>query len=97
MGSPISGIIAEIYLQHLEEIYMKHWIESRHIMYYKRYVDDIVILFDHKKTNELEITRNMNGVSKHLEFKTTMEDNNSINYLDLTIYRNTNSIEIGIY
>jgi len=49
MGSPISGIVAEIYLQHLEEMYMKHWIESGHIMYYKRYVDHIVIVFDHKK------------------------------------------------
>jgi len=39
----------------------------------------------------------MNGVSKHLEFKTTVEDNNYNNYLDLTIYRNTNSIELGIY
>ena len=56
-----------------------------------------ITVFDHKKTNELEITRNMNRISKHLEFKATMEDSNSINYLDPTIFRNTNSIELGIY
>jgi retron-type reverse transcriptase len=50
MGSPISGTLAEIYLQLIEELYIKHWIESQEIVYYKRYVDDILIIFDqHKK------------------------------------------------
>jgi hypothetical protein len=48
MGSRIAGMISEIYLQHLEETYVKHWIESKDIAYYKRYVDDIII-FDHSK------------------------------------------------
>jgi hypothetical protein len=76
---------------------MKHWIESKDIIYYKRYVDDIIIIFDHSKTDETEITNNMNNISKHLEFKATTEENKSINYLDLTITRNTNSIEISIH
>jgi hypothetical protein len=39
----------------------------------------------------------MNNISKYLEFKATMEEKRSINYLDLTITRNTKSIEISIY
>ena len=42
MGSPISGTLAEIYLQFIEETFIKQWIESREIIYYKRYVDDIL-------------------------------------------------------
>ena len=41
MGSPISGTLTEIYLQLIEELYIKHWTESQEIVYYKRYVDDI--------------------------------------------------------
>jgi hypothetical protein len=45
LTTPISGTLAEIYLQLIEELYIKHWIESQEIVYYKRYVDDILIIF----------------------------------------------------
>ena len=31
MGSPISSTIAETYLQYLENIYIKHWLDSKNI------------------------------------------------------------------
>jgi len=97
MGLPISGMIAEIYLQHIEELHIKHWIESKEIIYYKRYVDDIIIIFNHSKTNETAITSIMNDINEQLEFKATMEVNETINYLDLTIHRNINNMELSVY
>ena len=41
MGSPLSGTLAELYLQRIEKEYIKQWIDSEEIYYYKRYVDDI--------------------------------------------------------
>ena len=38
-----------------------------------------------------------NNTDKHLEFKISEEENNSIKYLDLSIHRNINSINLGIY
>jgi len=49
MGSPVPGTLAEIYLQHIEELYIRHWTESKEIIYYKGYVDDIIIIFNHQK------------------------------------------------
>jgi hypothetical protein len=95
MGSPISGTLAEIYLQLTEELYIKHWIESQEIVYYKRYVDDILIIFDQHRTNET-ITSVMNNINVKLDFKATREINKSINYLDLTINRNINKFELNI-
>ena len=46
MGSPISSMIAEIYLQYLENVYIKRWLDSKEILFYIRYVDDILILYD---------------------------------------------------
>jgi hypothetical protein len=97
MGSHVFGTLAEIYLEHTDELYIRHWIESKEIIYYKRYVDDIIIIFNHNKTNEIAITSIMNNINEQLEFKATMEVNKSINYLDLTISRNINKIELSLY
>jgi hypothetical protein len=97
MGSPISGMIAKIYLQQIEELHIRHWIQSKEIIYYKRYVDDIITIFNHSKTNETPISSIMNGINEQLEFKATSEVNKSINYLDLTIHRNINIMELSVY
>ena len=55
MGSPLSGYLAEIYIQEIEETDVKHWLESKEIIYYKRYVDDIFIIYNQSKTNEIQI------------------------------------------
>ena len=96
MGSPISSIIAGISLQFFEEIFIKRWIENGEISYYKGYVDDILIISDHNKTNEHLIFNNMNNIHKHLEFKIT-EEENKINELDLTIHRHSNKLNTEIY
>ena len=49
MVSPISSTTAEVYLQFLEEIYIKQWLGSKEVIYYKRYVDDILIIFDQNR------------------------------------------------
>ena len=49
MGSPISSTLTEIYLQYFEDVIIKHWIETGQITYYKRYVDDMIIIFKRNK------------------------------------------------
>jgi len=39
----------------------------------------------------------MNNIKKYLEFKLTEEENNNINYLDLSTHRNNNNPQQGIY
>jgi len=97
MGSPISSTIAEIYLQFLEEIYIKQWLESKEVIYIKRYADDILIIFDQNKTDEKTIMNYINNTDKHLEFKLSDEENNTTNYLALSIHRNTKSSDLGNY
>jgi hypothetical protein len=92
----LSGTLAEIYLQLIEELHMKHWIENQEIVYYKRYVDDILIIFDQHTANETTITSFMNNINEQLDFKATREINKSVNYLDLTTNRSINIIEINI-
>jgi len=90
-------MLAEIYLHYLEETYVKHCLENKEITYYKRYVDDILIIFDQNKIDEHTIHIFMSNVDKHLEFKIYTEENSVANYLDLSINRNASSMDLCIY
>ena len=97
MDSPTSGTLAEIYLQYLEEIFVKHCLENKEIAHYKRYVDDLLIVFDQNKINTDTIYSMINNIDKHLELKISQEKNNTINCLHLSVNRIANSIELNIY
>jgi hypothetical protein len=50
-GSPLSGIVAESSIQYLEQQILKA-LESKTIVYYTRYIDDIFIIYDHCKATQ---------------------------------------------
>jgi len=75
-------------------VYIKQRLEIKEIIHYKRYVDDILIIVDQNKTDGKTIMNHMNNTDKHLGFK---EENSTLNYLDLSINRNTNSTDTEIY
>jgi hypothetical protein len=60
-------------------------------------MDDILIVYDQNKTNENSITNDMNNLHRYLEFKIMEQENNNINYLDLSIHRHNNNLNLGIY
>jgi hypothetical protein len=55
MGSPVSGITAEIFLQHFENVVIKHYTENKSLISYTRYVDDIVIAYDRTRIKHIQI------------------------------------------
>ena len=97
MGSPISGLIAEIFLQYYKQHIVKNNLDSNIITYYNRYVDDILVIYDSLKTNINDITNFMNSLHKGLQFKATEETNGNISFLDLMITRAHNTLSINLY
>jgi predicted RND superfamily exporter protein len=97
MGSHISGLMAEIFLQNYEQYIVKNILDSNKINFYNRYVDDIIIIFDNNHTNANDILNYMNKVHKDLQFKATEEIDNTISFLDLLITRNHNKLLMDIY
>jgi hypothetical protein len=53
--------------------YVKQWLNSRQILYYKKYVYDILIIYNQNKTNEQDILNHSNNMDKHLQFKLSTE------------------------
>jgi len=75
MVSPISSTLTKIYLQYLQEIYVKQCLENKEITFYKRYMDDILIIYDQNRTDENTVYNMINNIDEQLEFKMSREEN----------------------
>ena len=87
MGAPTSSVLSEIFLQYTEHTEICDSLKQ-HIIGYFRYVDDILIVYNDKDTNIQNILNLFNNISLILNFAIEHEVNNSINFLNLTIYKN---------
>ncbi|XP_049945748.1 uncharacterized protein LOC126427904 isoform X2 [Schistocerca serialis cubense] len=99
MGSPLAGILAEVFINALETTFFNSSSELRHkIRYYARYVDDIFIAFD-GTDHELEHLFNIfNGLHEKISFtKELQNDKRELNFLDLTISIEDNSFHFNIF
>jgi len=83
MGSPIPGTVAEIFLQHLEHIHIRPIIDSKQILFYTRYIDNILIIYDTESTNQDNTTQYTNSMHTDLQFNLTRVSNSYIKFLDL--------------
>ena len=101
MGSPISGIIAELFLQQLENSHIKFLLESTHThthtAFNSCYVDDILIIYDASCTNTNAIVQYANAMHNSLHFAPTLESNNQISFVDPLIMRKLTQLEIDIF
>jgi hypothetical protein len=97
MGSPISGKMAEIFLQHIENLHIKHLLDTKSILYYTRYVDDILIIYDTRHSNDNTIQKYINQLHKNIQLTPTHEEQGQTHFLDLTIIRNNTKLEIDVY
>jgi hypothetical protein len=97
MGSPLSSVIAEIFLQDLEQNRLKHLLEDKRIVYYNKYVDDIFLLYDQTKITPQTILEQFNIQHKDLKFTINEEMDNQITCLDLNLTNKWGQIEMEVY
>ena len=99
MGSPLSGLPADIYLNHYGNKYLLYNINklSGRIISYTRYVDDTFIIFDGTIRQIKNMKKYMNGINKNIQFTLETEVNNKLNFLDLTITKIDKKFQYQIY
>ena len=83
MGSLISSLVAEIFLQHYKDIHIKQLLDTKNIALYTRYVDAILIIYDITKIQPQTINKHINQIPDNIKLNPTQETHNSINFLDL--------------
>lgn len=86
MGSSISGFLADIVMEDLEETALSKL--QFIVPFYERYVDDIIIAIPENATEATQKT--FNAYHKQIQFTVEEEAENSINFLDFTLMRKQN-------
>ena len=80
MGALSSGLIAEIFLQHIEHSHLTHVTQKHEVINYCRYVDDILIIFDPNHSNIQEIINDFNSLHPKLRSTAETVDDYILNY-----------------
>jgi hypothetical protein len=97
MSSSVSGTMAEVFLQYLEETDINHLIDTKALSFYTRYVDDIFLIYDSRHISPDSILKYIDTIQSSIQLSPTLESGNSVNFLDLSITRKTTHLKIGIY
>jgi hypothetical protein len=79
MGAPSSSVLSELYLQFLEHNEILKIISDHKIINYARYVDDIIIIYDHIITKLNQVLDEFNNIHNKIQFTVENEIDNKIN------------------
>lgn len=98
MGSPLSGLLADIYMNNLETTKILNETNpyKSKLLYWYRYVDDILCLFEGTQIEAEELHKHINSLSSQIKFSKEIQ-NSQINFLDITILKERHMHKFKIY
>jgi len=94
MGSPLSNIMSETFLQHYEHSIIKEIKKKYNITIWIRYVDDILCIVESNENISTQILNILNNQHKKLQYTYEDEHNNSICFLDIRITKDMNNLKL---
>ena len=96
MGYPLDPTLANAILCFHEQIWLNECPDEFKPAYYRRYVDDIFVLF--RSPDHLEKFKNyLNSKHRNIRFTCEKEQNNSMPFLDILITRISNGFKTSLY
>ena len=94
MGSPVSPIVCNLYMEHLEDLAIQS--APHPPVWWYRYVDDTYTKL--KKEHAQEFTDHLNSIDPDIKFTTESEENRSLPFLDtLSVVQPDGSIKVQVY
>lgn len=97
MGSPISPLLAEIFLANFESLIFTNNNYTKHVIYWARYVDDVFCIWNSTHRNLNQFFTFLNSLNEKIQFTMELENNNEINFLDINIKKINNELKFNIY
>jgi predicted GIY-YIG superfamily endonuclease len=95
MGSPLSPLVCDIFMEDLEE----RAIESAAVkpLLYKRYVDDTFVIWPESMQPVEHFLDHLNNQSSSIKFTMEKEQDEKIPFLDVLVYKNNNKLSTAVY
>ncbi|XP_045470675.1 uncharacterized protein LOC123677962 [Harmonia axyridis] len=95
MGSNLSPLLAEVFMSNLESTISQHPSFSK-ILFWHRYVDDILALFKGTLDDLNNFLILLNSFNPRIQFTMEVESDNKLPFLDLMIHK-SDTLEFSIY
>ena len=96
MGSPLGPTLANLFLCYHEEKWLNDCPIQFRPKYYKRYVDDVFLMFE-SSSQVKKFLRYMNSRHANIKFTVEEEENDSISFLDIAITRIDGKLSTSIH
>ena len=96
IGSPLGPTLANAFPCHYEKIWLNECSSQFKPVIYKRYVDDIFVLFKSKEHLKLFVNY-MNSKRKNIKFTFESEDSNNFSFSDVKITRKNKRFVTSIF
>ena len=95
MGSPLAPLLANLYLGHHEQNWLKNY-NGVSPVFYKRYVDDVIALFANREEAKLFLEY-LNEQNDSIAFTMEEENNQKLAFLDVLIDHSEDKIKTSVY
>ena len=95
MGSPLSPVIANIYMEGFEEEALNTAADKPSP--WVHYVDDTFVIWPHGPDKLENFHNHLNSLRKSIQFTIEKEEDNHLPFLDLLITKEGNCINTSIY
>ena len=93
MGSPVSVVVAEIVMQHIEKRALATYDQTLHFWF--RYVDDTITIL---QTDDIDVFHgHLNRQNSDIQFTRELEDNGKIPFLDCLVSRDDTRLRTTVY
>uniref|UniRef100_A0A5S6QL89 Reverse transcriptase domain-containing protein n=1 Tax=Trichuris muris TaxID=70415 RepID=A0A5S6QL89_TRIMR len=96
MGSSLSPVIAELFMEHLEEKAFPSGLSEHNVKLFKRYVDDIFAIV--KQGKEDELLNHLNNLFPgKIQFTIEREEEGCLPFLDVLVVKEGNQLKTKVY
>ena len=94
MGSPVSVVVANIVMEHIEDLVLS--MSPVPIVFWKRYVDDVLTAVPVDQVHGM--LAHINSINQNIQFTSEREQGHVIPFLDVTIlHNNDGSLSTKVY
>ena len=96
MGSPLGPTLANVFLCHFGEQWMSDCPIDYKPISYRRYVDNTFLLFS-PESHKTKFLNYMNSKHRNIKFTVEGEENNSLSFLNIKIFRDGWKFKTSVY
>jgi len=91
MGGPLSSLVADVFLAHMEGQILSDTVVSQNILFYTRYVDDILCIWKESDDDINFVLSKMNSFHPSMNVVMEIGADQVLNFLDLTLPLSTHN------